>query len=291
MSIIKDEFQTLPPRGDRLSNVVVLSQAWKKSQAFIRRHNWYADVLELDASAVNLERRLHDWAGEVKKGTFRTDPLRLVPAPKNARWEFQEVVPSLEDMLDEKVYDPDHPHFNEWRPSRLVETDNIFGESLDVVGELKLRPLAHISIRDQTLATAVMACLAEAVESSQGNPAGVDDDGSPSRHVVSYGNRLQCSWTKSSAEHDDAWYSWGNGKTYRQYFQDYRTFLARPRQVCAELAPRTSSRHELFVVSLDVKSFFDSIDRVALINELKHLEQAHAERRGLPDGLTSDKDF
>lgn len=291
MSIIKDEFQALPPRADRLSNVVVLSQAWKKSQVFIRRHNWYADVLELDASAVNLERRLHEWADQLEKDTFQTDHLRLVPAPKNARWEFQEGAPSLEGLLDDSVYDVDRPHFNEWRPRRLVEPDNLFGESSDVVGELKLRPLAHISIRDQTLATAVMACLAEAVESAQGNPAGVDDDGTPSRHVVSYGNRLQCSWTMSSAGHDEAWYSWGNGKTYRQYFQDYRTFLARSRQVCAELAPRTSSRRELFVVSLDIKSFFDSIDRAALIKELKHLEQAHAERRGLPDGLTSDEEF
>ena len=291
MSIIKDEFQILPPRGDRLSNVVVLSQAWKKSQAFIRRHNWYADVLELDASAVNLERRLHDWADQLEAGSFQTNRLRLVPAPKNARWEFQEVTPSLEGLLDEIVDDIDRPHFNEWRPKRLVKPDDIFGENLDVLGELKLRPLAHISIRDQTLATAVMACLAEAVESAQGNPAGVDDDGGPSRHVVSYGNRLQCSWTKSAAGHDEAWYSWGNGKTYRQYFQDYRTFLARPRQVCAELAPRTNSRRELFVVSLDIKSFFDSIDGSALIKELKQLEQAHAERRGLPDELTSDRGF
>lgn len=291
MSIIKNEFQALPPRGDRLSNVVVLSQAWKKSQAFIRRHNWYADVLELDTSAVNLERRLHDWAEQIKNDVFRTAHLRLVPAPKNARWAFHAVAPSLEELLDDPVNDGTHPHFNEWRPRRSVETGDKIDEVLDVAGELKLRPLAHISIRDQTLATAVMACLAEAVESSQGNPAGLNDDGSPSRHVVSYGNRLQCSWTKSSDGHDEAWYSWGNGKTYRQYFQDYRTFLARPRQVCAELAPRTSSRRDLFVVSLDIKSFFDCIDRVALIKELKQIEQAHAERRGLQDGLRSDEVF
>lgn len=291
MSIIKEEFQTLPPKGDRLANVVVLSQAWKKSQAFIRRHNWYADVLELDASAVNLELRLRAWAGLVKKGTYKTDCLRLVPAPKNARWEFQEVAPSVEDLLDETVYDGDHPHFNEWRPKTLVEPADHLGNGSGAAGELKLRPLAHISIRDQTLATAVMACLAEAVESAQGNPAGVDNDGGPSRKVVSYGNRLQCAWTRSSAGHDEAWYSWGNGKTYRQYFQDYRTFLARPRRVCAELAPRTSSRRELFVVSLDIKSFFDNIDRVALIKELKHLEREHADRRGHPEALTSDSDF
>lgn len=290
MSIIKAKFQALPPKGDLLSNVVVLSQAWKKSQAFIRRHNWYADVLELDASAVNLELRLTEWAKQLKKNNFKTDELRLVPAPKNAPWDFHVPMKS-EDLLNEEVYDGSHPDFNEWRPRASIENDSIIGTSAGAIGELKLRPLAHISIRDQTLATSVMACLAEVVESAQGNPAGIDEDGRSSRSVVSYGNRLQCSWTKSSAGNDEAAFSWGNGKTYRQYFQDYRTFLARSRQVCAELSPRTSSRSELFVVSLDIKSFFDNIDLNALIKELKFLEKEHVERRGLPEELESDAEF
>ena len=51
MSVVKQEYQDLPPRGEKLADVVVLAQAWKKSHSFIRRHNWYADVLELDALA------------------------------------------------------------------------------------------------------------------------------------------------------------------------------------------------------------------------------------------------
>lgn len=53
MSIIKEEYRDLPPKGEKLSDVVVLAQAWKKSHTFIRRHNWYADVLELDASTID----------------------------------------------------------------------------------------------------------------------------------------------------------------------------------------------------------------------------------------------
>ncbi|WP_235514418.1 RNA-directed DNA polymerase [Acidovorax sp. Root217] len=235
---------------------------------------------------MNLEIHLKEWARHLGKRTFKTDELRLVPAPKNARWDFQ--VASLEDILDET---DNQPYFNEWRPRAAIENVNVIGMSAGAAGELKLRPLAHISIRDQTLATAVMACLAEAVESAQGNPSGIEEDGRLSRSVVSYGNRLQCSWTESSAGGDEAVFSWGNGKTYRQYFQDYRTFLARPRQICAELAPRMSSRRELFVVSLDIKSFFDSIDRNALIGELKLLEKEHVDRRGLPEELASDTEF
>ncbi|WP_182345393.1 RNA-directed DNA polymerase [Comamonas koreensis] len=290
MSIIKSQFQALPPQWNRLVNVVVLSQAWKKSHAFIRQHNWYADVLELDASALNLEDRLNEWAKQLEKRNFKTDDLRLVPAPKNARWDFQTPTPS-ELLLDEAVDDINRPHFNEWRPRVAMENDTLIGESSDMAGALKLRPLAHISVRDQTLATAVMACLAEAVETAQGNPSGTDDEGRMSRLVVSYGNRLHCSWVKSQTGEDEATFSWGNGKTYRQYFQDYRTFLARPRQVCAELSPRISVRRELFVVSLDIKSFFDNIDQNALVKELQVLEAEHADRKGLPQELSSDAKF
>jgi hypothetical protein len=61
------EYEDLPPKGEKLADVVVLAQAWKKSHTFIRRHNWYADVLELDVSTVDLEGRLVQWASEVMR--------------------------------------------------------------------------------------------------------------------------------------------------------------------------------------------------------------------------------
>jgi hypothetical protein len=113
----------------------------------------------------------------------------------------------------------------------------------------KLRPLAHLSIRDQTLATAAMMCLAEAVESAQCDTTGTDILAMRAQGVVSYGNRLQCSWEARPNTRPRAKFSWDNSRTYRQYFQDYRTFLARPRRVCAELMPQLGARRELFVVS------------------------------------------
>lgn len=59
MTIIKDDYLDLAPHGRSLSDVVVLAQAWKKSHEFIRRHNWYADMLELDSSTVDLEDSLN----------------------------------------------------------------------------------------------------------------------------------------------------------------------------------------------------------------------------------------
>ncbi|WP_323115036.1 hypothetical protein [Pseudomonas guariconensis] len=83
MSIIKVNYQTLLPQGKTLQDIVVLAQAWKKSQGFIRRHNSYADVLELDSSTINLERQLKEWSQAIGDPGFLPEDLKLVPAPKN----------------------------------------------------------------------------------------------------------------------------------------------------------------------------------------------------------------
>lgn len=292
MSVVKEEYLELAPRGQSLGDVVVLAQAWKKSHAFIRRHNWYADVLELDASTIDLEDRLVLWGDEVRKAGFRPQDLLLVPAPKNAKWTFRPVpeIHSVDDLLNLDIdsIGPE-PTFDDWapKPTTLLAPDT----ADDSAGSAqKLRPLAHLSIRDQTLATAVMMCLAEAVETEQGN-AGIDVLAAREQGVVSYGNRLHCTWLEKPTGRARAQFSWGNSRTYSQYFQDYRTFLARPRRVCAELEPQLAPRRELFVISLDIKSFFDNVDRGALLNELRLIETEYREGHGLPDRLAPDKEF
>lgn len=278
MSIIKDEYQNLLPKGEYLCDVVVLAQAWKKSHTYIRRYNWYADVLELDASTIDLESRLTDWAEDVRRADFRPEDLRLVSAPKNSRWWFP---PSASSRV----------RFDEWVPKNPHQV-NDFSENLNHYQQgLKLRSLAHSSIRDQTLATAVMMCLAEAVESAQGDTSGTDIAAMRSNEVVSYGNRLHCTWVTKEGERPRAHFSWGNSRIYRQYFQDYRTFLARPRRVCAEFTPHLREERELFVVSLDIKSFFDHVDCDALLNELKKMVQEHQQVHGLPEADLSDSQF
>lgn len=58
MTIINEKYLALSPRKEYLVDPVILAQAWKKSHSYIRRHNWYADVLELDLSTITLEKIL-----------------------------------------------------------------------------------------------------------------------------------------------------------------------------------------------------------------------------------------
>ncbi|BCL91898.1 RNA-directed DNA polymerase [Ralstonia pseudosolanacearum] len=292
MSVVKEEYMELAPRGKNLADVVVLAQAWKKSHAFIRRHNWYADVLELDASTIDLEDRLVRWGQEVSQADFHPQDMLLVPAPKNAKWTFPPApeVHSLEDLLNLDIDSlGPAPTFDDWVP-KPTTTEPGAADVLDGSAQ-KLRPLAHLSIRDQTLATAVMMCLAEAVETAQGDTTGTDVLAAREQGVVSYGNRLHCTWVEKPNARARAQFSWGNSRTYRQYFQDYRKFLARPRHVCAELVPQLGPRRELFVVSLDIKSFFDTVDRAALLKELRLIESEHRKANGVSNRLAADDEF
>jgi hypothetical protein len=293
MPVMKEQYAALTPRGESLSDVVVLAQAWKKSHTFIRRHNWYADVLELDASTIDLEDQLVRWGVAIREDDFRPQDLLLVPAPKNAKWAFREApnIKPIDELLD---LDLDSlgsgPTFDDWRPRATVPGAQGTADTLAGVPQ-KLRPLAHLTIRDQTLATAVMMCLAEAVESAQGDTTDPDVFAAREAGVVSYGNRLHCSWERSATQRSRAKFSWGNSRTYRQYFQDYRAFLARPRRVCAELMTQLAPRRELFVVSLDIKSFFDRVDRTALVTELRQIEAEFRTSHGLPDRHGADDAF
>ncbi|MFJ2550245.1 RNA-directed DNA polymerase, partial [Pseudomonas sp. NPDC087612] len=287
MSIIKEMYQALLPQGKTLQDIVVLAQAWKKSHGFIRRHNSYADVLELDSSTINLERQLKEWSQAIGRPSFLPDGLKLVPAPKNGKWEFCSSRSStIEELLDTPITEQDSL-FHEWRPCADQN-----GVEPPAPPELqKLRPLAHISIRDQSLATAVMMCLAEAIETAQGNPDEKDVMGARGCGLVSYGNRLHCRWSETGATQTMAHFSWGNSQTYRKYFQDYRTFLSRPRQVCAEFSPRLPRGRELFVISLDLKAFYDRVDRRALLAELKRLEAEYRQDFHLQAESGADQDF
>lgn len=290
-SIVKEEYLELAPKGHYLSDVVVLSQAWKKSHSFIRKHSWYADFLELDSSAIDLEQRLIRWSEEIECSNFKTDDLWLVPAPKNAKWEFRPISekPTLENLLESAFEIDPQPTFGDWYP-KPKQGDKIAHEVSATIPQ-KLRPLAHLSIRDQTLATAVMMCLAESIETAQGDPTEKDILKVRERGIVSYGNRLHCRWSHTANARGQAHFSWGNSRTYRQYFQDYRAFLARPRRVCAELMAQLQPGRELFVVSLDIKSFFDCVDCVALLKELRRLETEYRQNIGLPDSMASDELF
>jgi len=128
--------ELLSPRLSDLQDECVLVQAWKKTAAYLRQHNWYADTLELDYQSL----RLPDFLGELKERlqtpeSWVSTPLEMVPAPKSQTWELKQDV---------------------WKPKKSISK--------------KIRPLAHVALPDQVLATAMLLCLGDLVETAMGDP-------------------------------------------------------------------------------------------------------------------------
>lgn len=234
MSLVDSRYDKLCPQGEILQDEVVLAQAWKKTHTYIRRYNWYADVLELDASAICLSSNLTAWSNEIASGKYETSPAWLVPAPKNGLWCFR----SEDD--------------GGWQP-RVAPGDD----------PPVLRPLAHIGIRDQTVATAVMLCLADCLETAQGDTA-LPAERAVKNRVFSYGNRLFCNWSKN---HTLASFPWGNSNTYSRYFQDYQKYVERP--LASARAAEVDENESIFIATLDLSAFFDNIDIKLLIQKMR----------------------
>lgn len=258
MSVLCDKYRVLAPRAEYLWDTVILAQAWKKSHAYVRKHNWYADTLELDCSAIGLDALLEAWSSELKGGEYLTAPVRLVPAPKNGIWDFR------------------------------ADNDGGWGPRADDDNKTALRPLAHIGIRDQTIATAVMLTLADCIESAQGetfkDPARAADAG-----VASYGNRLYCQWNHSvGSQRSTASFSWGNSDTYSRYFQDYQRFVERPGAIAQTLS-KSASSNAIFIVKLDLSGFYDNIDHARLLACLEAEYETFC--RGRSDLPAADKEF
>lgn len=255
MSIIQEKYRRLAPRLELLHDVVILSQGWKKAHSYIRRHNWYADTLELDCSALGLDALLDTWSSELKAGDYRTMPVRLVPAPKNGAW----------------IFSPERA--GGWGPEK---DDNFV-----------LRPLAHVGVRDQTISTAIMLCLADCIETAQGDPS-LSPEKAAKAGVFSYGNRLYCRWKPQKRRRSRAGFSWGNSDTYSRYFQDYQQFVERPSKLAQKIALDSPGK-TIYIVKLDLKAFYDNIDLNRLVGCLRS-EYARF-RRGHVDLPESDNGF
>ena len=230
----------LTPSHGLLLQEYVLVQAWKKTASYIRAHNWYADTLDLDRTAVNLPNFLAELSEQLQApDQWQSDPLRIVPAPKSQRWRVRN---------------------GTWEPVPLPRSPENRGKS-----PVKLRPLAHVSIRDQVAATAIMLCLADRVESIQGDPRGKVTDATVRDRVVSYGNRLFCDYDGTPPQ---LCHHWGSAKLYRAYAQDYRSFIARPEAVAESLGDR-----RVIIVHSDLRQFYDRVSGELLASKLKGLNR------------------
>ena len=217
---------TLWPSLEMLRQKYVLIQAWKKTTNYIRYHNWYADTLGLDIRTVNLPAFIAEIEETLQHpDDWKSDPVRIVPAPKGQqRWWVS-------------------PDSGAWEPVKEVRRR---------IDRSSLRPLAHLSLRDQVVATAIMLCLADRVETRQGDPLNSIQHESARRRVSSYGNRLFCDESNGELSH-----RWGSTKLYRSYYEDYRTFVTRPSEV-ADSIERVSGER-VFVVDSDLSQFYDRV--------------------------------
>jgi hypothetical protein len=124
-----------------------------------------------------------------------------------------------------------------------------------------------------------MLCLADRVETLQGDPRGLVADTAQRKRVISYGNRLFCDGNNQALHH-----RWGSTKLYRAYFQDYRNFLSRPELVAENAFIRDNSgsfdidqpldlfsEERVVVVHSDLRQFYDRVRSDLLVTKLRAL--------------------
>lgn len=224
---------SLVPTIECLADETVLIQAWRKASNYIRYHNWFSDTLELDLTAINLREFISDISHQVKSGGARhSEPIRMVPAPKSQAWRVEKD--------------------GRWNP---VGANG---------ASVKIRPLAHVSLRDQVIATALMMCLADRAETLQGDPTTLL--ASPNiGSIVSYGNRLLCDYNEGHAKH-----RWGSSTIYRGFYEDYQKFLARPETMAETIHGRGP---KTLVVQSDLKQFYDRVTDELLHDSIRELQQ------------------
>ncbi|WP_313698280.1 RNA-directed DNA polymerase [Pantoea sp.] len=236
MKLLDKKYYNLEPKFDYLKDPFILGLAWKKTDGFVRTHNWYADLLTLDRCSFNIRDEVTSWASEAEYGDLSKSSIELIPAPKGASWFFSK---------------------GKWRTNK---------------GDRKLRPLANISIKDQSFATAVMMCLADALETRQ-KDCSLSNLGYAEHvknNVVSYGNRLVCDWINENAR-----FRWGGSEYYRRFSADYRSFLQRPIYVGRETVNKVSGIDDVYIISLDLKNFFGSVKINILLEKLKKISSNH----------------
>ncbi|ROQ79729.1 RNA-directed DNA polymerase [Vibrio crassostreae] len=243
--LLHKKYNKILPTGDFIYDEVILLSAWKKSHQHIRGVNWYVDCLDLDKSALELDLRVSSLSVALRESDLELSPLKLIPAPKSHPWEFlkSDDESNLTWVPESKDRDED-------------DSDN---------PRLPMRPLAHVSIDDQTVFTALMMLLANHVETKQGDTSTLFSD-VHDKGLINYGNRLHCKYVDNNAS-----YSWGNSTTYSKFFTDYQRFLERPIYFGREAKRVKTSQEEIYEIHLDFSKFYDSVDRAILSEKVEGL--------------------
>lgn len=218
-------------------------QAWKKTSSHLRSHSWYADTLNIDFQSLRIPQLIAEIQDELRTPTdWIPSRLSLVPAPKSQKWALQD---------------------DQWKP----------------VGDIsaKLRPLAHVALRDQIVATAILLCIADRVESKMGDPRVSIERDANRKRVLAYGHRLFCDSGVLPKKHALR-HRWGSSKLYRGYFDDYQTFLRRPRVVASQ-AFNSSGNDEIAIVQSDISQFYDRISSKVLYQKIHRCRRSNDDPR------------
>ena len=243
--------RTLSPEAEaRFKRSMSLSKPGRRPPPTSDVTTGSGDTLELDLKAVDLKNFLAETAQELNDpARWKSKPLRLVLAPKGQDWWVQKEGESSDTTEPTAI----------WQPRPLEP-----GKDPADVSE-RLRPLAHVDLRDQVVATALMLCLANRVETMQGDPRPTATPDAGLVPFMSYGNRLFCDKVAGELRH-----RWGATKLYRSYYQDYREFLARPQKAAERIAAEDRAR-QAFIVQVDLSRFYDRVRPHALHAAIKKL--------------------
>ena len=88
--LINEKYKEILPKEEFIIDDVILINAWKKSQQYIRSISWYVDYLDLDKSAIDLKERIKNLQATLLNKSYQLKELRLIPAPKISKWSFQD---------------------------------------------------------------------------------------------------------------------------------------------------------------------------------------------------------
>ena len=92
------------------------------------------------------------------------------------------------------------------------------------------------------------------------------------KRVSSYGNRLFC----EESVNGNLRHRWGSTKLYRQYFEDYRSFVSRPAWVAESIERKDKQR--VFIVESDLSKFYDRVRPHHLLDALRAFQHQDKER-------------
>jgi hypothetical protein len=269
MPRIEQKYEKLALNDEYLTDSLLMALAWKKSHHYIRTANWYADNFELDLSALSLLENAQQWCNNLQQDELVFQPLELVPAPKQHGWGFIKPDSDFDECL---VWQPNNQPLDEYNQKSAKDKKGI-KKPADIA--FSLRPLAHMPIREQSMMSLLMMCIANQVETRQGDPS-IELEFVHEKKVVSYGNRLYCRYDEQgNAEH-----SYGGTTTYSKFFVDNRKFLERPFYFAEKARNELDGGNEVFIIDLDFAKFFDLVNRKKLCELIKNVANDGAKPSG-----------